>query len=97
VSDVAHGPLVSVFRTFFHHLCSFRIETCVLLCILVKSYRCSLRFGVIDSFLQELCPFILDKFKNFSAFHSITIFAAIGLKHGILLCTEELQFMFLCY
>jgi hypothetical protein len=39
-------------------------------CFVVKSYCSSLHFAVIDSFLQELHPFIYGEFKNFSVFHT---------------------------
>jgi hypothetical protein len=43
------------FGLSFCHLCSYRIETwCI--AFVIKSYCSSSRFGVIDSFLQELCP-----------------------------------------
>jgi hypothetical protein len=35
-------------------------------CFVVKSYSSSSRFGVIDSFLQKLCPWNLEEFKKFS-------------------------------
>jgi hypothetical protein len=50
---------------------------------------------VIDSFLQELCPWNLAKFQIFQFFGLFfAIFAAIGLKLGVLLCSQELLFQF---
>jgi hypothetical protein len=39
-------------------------------CFLVKSYNSSSRFSMIDSFLQELYPWNLEEFKNFSVFQT---------------------------
>jgi hypothetical protein len=50
---------------------------------------------VIDSFLQELRPWNLEEFKKFSVFQTFcAIFAAIGLKLGLLLCIKVFQFQF---
>jgi hypothetical protein len=65
-------------------------------CFVVKSYSSSLRFSVIDSFLQELCPLNLEEFKNFSVFRTFffAIFADVRLKLGLLFCNNELHFQF---
>jgi hypothetical protein len=39
-------------------------------CFVVKIYSSSSRFGVIDSFLQELCHWNLEEFKRFSVFRT---------------------------
>jgi hypothetical protein len=62
-------------------------------CFVVKSYCSNSRFGVIDSFLQELCPWNLAEFQIFSVFRTFfAIFAGIGLKIGVLLFSQELLF-----
>jgi hypothetical protein len=54
-----------------------------------------LRFDVIDSFLLELCPWNLAKFQFFSVFRTFfAIFAGIGMKLCVLLCSQELLFQF---
>jgi hypothetical protein len=65
-------------------------------CFVVKSYCSSSRFGLIDSFLQELCPWNLAEFQNFFSFPDFfwAIFVAIGLKLNVLLCSQELLFQF---
>jgi hypothetical protein len=51
---------------------------------------------VIGSFLQELCPLNLEEFLKIFSFPDFffSIFAAIALKLGLLLCSKELQFQF---
>jgi predicted Co/Zn/Cd cation transporter (cation efflux family) len=52
-------------------------------------------FRIIDLFLQELCPWNLAEFQIFSVFRTFfIIFAGIGLKLGVLLCSQELLFQF---
>jgi hypothetical protein len=84
--SVRPSVVISVFRTFFWNL---------VYCFVVKSYCFSSRFGVIDPFLQELCPWNLAEFQifQFSGLF-IAIFASIRLKLGVLLCSQELLFQF---
>ena len=65
-------------------------------CFVVKSYCSSLHFGLINSFLQELCPWNLNRISDFFSFPDVffTIFADIGLKLGVLLCSQETELLF---
>jgi hypothetical protein len=64
-------------------------------CFLVKSYSSNLRFSVIDFFPQKLRPLNLEQFKNFAFSRLfIAIFAAVGLKLGLLFCGKKFQFQF---
>jgi hypothetical protein len=59
----------TVFRTFLVIFAATALKL-GLLCFLVNRYSSSLRFGVIYSFLQELCPWNLEEFKKFSVFRT---------------------------
>ena len=72
----------SVFHTFSSHLCSYRIETWyIVYCFVLKSY--SSCFDVIEYFLPELNPLLLEKSLNltvFWIFFFFYIFAALTMK-----------------
>jgi hypothetical protein len=60
-------------------------------CFVVMSYSSSLRFSVIDSFLQELCSWNFEEFTNFSVFR--TFFGYLW-RYKIETWLIDLQFQF---